>query len=941
MSQFTFRDIGYTIVSRFEGAFRLFLLDNLLGEYSDVLSGLPRQVVDRAEKRGADTEDPLSVFEHIDFSDLVPIACYKKSYRRYFPNAPFEQPEFENKMAHVYSLRNKIAHIREGFTSLDLQVLIDAVEDISRYLGIDGKEVIDFLYRVRNYPTAEIWKMPSEFALDTTTSTILNNLPTADYELEGGFVGRREDKRKIKQLLKGGLHRVITISGAGGVGKTALALNVVKEIAQETNSEFDGIIWVSAKETRLSYVGIEEIEPTLKNYEQLVDTIIEVMGYEGGQDDLSVKEDMLKQILASSRCILVIIDNLETIHDRQITEFILDAPSELRILITSRRGLGQVERRYELKQMKQRDAIRLFRQIAHEKNLVSLSRLPDDTIAMHVKKVAHYPLAIKWMIGQVALGKPINRVINEIHDATSDISRFSFEQIYRSLSPQAQRVLCALSILDESPSVGVLQYIVNLEQEQFDDAIRELVLVSLIVPEAHKDKRGDVTTQYTLLSLTRGYVQRQLNSDASLKHSLVQRLQSVQAVIEEAERASKQYRYSLANLGAVTDEEKVAAMLAQTAFQKYQMGRYADAIDDYRRAVKIAPRLAALYRNWAIMESNEKHSAEAEELMRKATSLASDDVSIWLTWGNIKRKENKIKDALQKYGRAYQLEPQNPIVLNALGQAKSRLGYYENAYQLFAKALQFASNNESDLQNKRNRIINLSSQADNLIRWAESLRHHRDFEKQEDKLLKALKICEDVVELDKRDQRSQDLLRKALINLGYFYKQARDFSKAQLYFERVVDILYTTRQTRFSEARDILIAAIQSATISLEQEDKKRAQDIINKVPSAVRRRVRTLLKNREQLLKQYQSVLDRLAEKDKRVLGRVIRVNSLREFVIIESHLSAGDTYLGHISSFLEDVALSDLYGVTVSFIPEEVEYGDSIKKRAKRISVEPDVNT
>ena len=929
MVTFTHRDIGYTVISRFENAFRLFLMDKLL-EQDNYLEFIPHRVLELSAGRGGDREDLLSLLEHMNFSNLSDIVVYRASFAEYFSEGSFSQQEFLELMRRLYDLRNKIAHIREPFTALDVETLVDLSQRVANWLGRDGKEFQQFVNDLKSFPNHFVVKVPSEFIINSPISAIPNNIPVAEYELEGGFVGRRDDKRRIRRFLDSGYHRVVTISGAGGVGKTALVLNLVKEMAQQEKPRFDGIVWVSAKETRLSYTGIEEIEPTLRNYEELLDAIITVMGVENAQGiGVKAKEGILEQILQNWEKILVVIDNLETIHDRRIIDFILDAPPQLQILITSRRGLGQVERRYELKQMKRKEAIRLFRKVAGEKGLSTLAKQDDEVIGRYVDKVSCFPLAIKWMIGQVALGRDINKVVAEVHEASSDISRFSFEQIYRSLKPASKKVLGALSLLEESPSVGVLQYIVDMERDNFEDAIRELTLVSLIIPETYKDQRGELTTRYGILPLTRGYVQRQLSNELGLKHALVQRLQEVQSVIEEAERAERQYRYSLANLGAVTDEEKVAAMLAQTAFQKYQMGRYVDAVADYQRAVKIAPRFASLYRNWAVMEAEEGHLAEAEGLMEEAVKISSDDVSLWLTWGNIKRKGNRVKESLYKYRKAFDLEPSNPIVLNALGQAKSRLGLYEEAARLFERALEISLESEAeDWRSRRNQIINLSSQADNLLRWAESLGKQRDYPAQEEKLLSAWEICGELIKLDPNDKKSQDLWRRTLLSLGYFYKHQRQENKSLFYFKKVVQGVQKP-QTKFSEARDALIAAIQSAQILIRWGMVEEARHMMDRSPS---KNARSLLRGRTTTLRQYYQLMDRLDEN--RIRGKIIRIEPRRNFVIIESLLSPGMTYLGHISDFVEELEISsEIYDAVVSFLPREPQPG---KRKAVQVMME-----
>ena len=440
------------------------------------------------------------------------------------------------------------------------------------------------------------------------------------------------------------------------------------------------------------------------------------MEFGAPNDSVEQKEADVETIFEYFNCILIVIDNLETITDERIINFILDAHLKTKFLITSRKGLGQVERRYELRQLKEKDAIYLFRQIVRDKNMESLQKLDDEIIKSYVKKVSCYPLAIKWLIGQVAIGKDINLVIDSINEDTSDISRFCFDQIYSNLSYKAKKILCALSCFDDFPSGGVLKYVVDMKQTDFEDGIQELILVSLVIPEQFKNSQNEIASRFVLLSLTRGYVRQQLDNDPLLKRDIEERLHTVHLTIEEADRAKNQYRFSLSNLGATTEEEKVAAMIAHTAFQKYQLGRYEEAVEDYRRACEIAPRFSSLYRNWAVMESQERHAVEADKLMEKATQLNPNDAQTWLTWGNMKRKGDKVKEALEFYQKAHRLSPNDYVILNALGQAKGRLGEYAEADKLFRLALQ----KESTGSQRKHEIINYSSIADNLRRWAEA-----------------------------------------------------------------------------------------------------------------------------------------------------------------------------------------------------------------------------
>lgn len=858
--EFTRRDIGYTAISRFEESFRAFLAIQLASLTCDFYEGIPSGVVEKARGRSKDAqwEDIEDFLTDIDFPDLKEISCYRGAYQNYFTQENISQKQFDESMDELYLLRCQIAHVKKDFTAIDLDKLMDLSEQIAKQLGERGEEYVNLLNNLRSSPERVTVKIPISF-YETVPDhrDIPNNLPVPDYEHDGGFVGRRDDIRKVSNLLKGN-RNVITISGAGGVGKTALALRVIHTILNEDNHGFDGVVWLSAKETRLSYLGIQDIEPTLKNYEELLDTIFEVMGFDNPRNSLEKKEADVATVFELYKRVLIVVDNFETITDDRITNFILDIEDnfpDVKILITSRRGLGQVERRHELTQLKTSEAVRLFRSVARDKNLVGLSKIEESILEQYVNKVTCYPLAIKWVIGNVAIGKDINDVISVINETTSDISRFSFEQIYNSLEGPSRKVLCALSILDDSSSAGVLNFVVDMDKEAFEDALQELILVSLVIPESYQNEQDEISTSYTLLSLTRGYVRQQLDDNQALRQTLTSRLTRTQSTIEEAERAQKQIRSGLADLGATTDDEKVAAMIVQNAFHKYQAGRYPEAVEDYQRAIEIAPRFASLYRNWSVMEFQEQHYVEANELMLQASKLNPADAQVWVLWGNIKRKEGKIDDALEKYERAYNLASDDPYILNSYGQAKARSAQFEEADQLFKTALQ----QSGDRYSKQNEIVNRSSIARNLIRWAEKDSDSRDFRSAQSRLEEALAHCEAVVALDPSDHRSQEVLRKALIKLGFIHKKA-DSVKAVRYFKRAV-VQKPITSMRFKEARDTVEASIQAAKLLYESGDISDAQDVFHRDL----RRIKDPLLANQRLRAEFQKLWKKLYESQNR----------------------------------------------------------------------------
>ncbi|WP_105971121.1 ATP-binding protein [Streptomyces geranii] len=134
------------------------------------------------------------------------------------------------------------------------------------------------------------------------------------------FVGRRHDLAEVRRRL--GTTRLLTLTGAGGVGKTRLA----RETAAVSGKAFaDGVWWVDLAPIRdLSAVAVRTAEAL-----RLPD-----LGTQSAADQLT-------EYLAG-RTALLVLDNCEHLAGpcAQLAKTLLAAAPELRILATSRHTLG-------------------------------------------------------------------------------------------------------------------------------------------------------------------------------------------------------------------------------------------------------------------------------------------------------------------------------------------------------------------------------------------------------------------------------------------------------------------------------------------------------------------------------------------------------------------------------------------------------------------------
>jgi len=925
MKSFTARDYGYAVISRFEEAFRSYLASRSKQFYEDPLDSIPRGVIDKSKKRMSINSDEVpDILEYSDFPDLKDIVFFNNSFSDYFPDTNFDPSEFSTIIDTLYSHRCRIDHVRSVYTKEDVKNLVSISSSVAIDLDIFGSEFVDFTKTIYDDPNILGEIIPACYDMPYSDYGIFNNIPTPDYTVDGGFVGRTEDIQKILKIITSGIHRVITISGAGGVGKTAIAHKITDRLATDKKNAIDGVIWVSAKEDKLTHIGIEPLEPSIKNYDDLLDTIANVMQF-GVEDDADIpkKEEHIRTVLDIYSRVLLVVDNLETINDPRIIDFILDAHPNLLILITSRRGLGQVERRYELKQLKPKEAIKLFRVIAYEKGLSSLGSLSPKDIEKIVIKLACYPLAIKWVLGNVACGKHIDDIVSNIHKDESDISRFCFEQIFKGLSNDTKNLLFAITFFDKPVSSGTLKYMCDSSKDNFEDSIQELLILSLITQEQAKAQNEALVNNYSILSLTRGFLLNQLDSDIKARTLLSDRFQSVQSLSNEASKVNKHYASGLSDYGASTNEEHIAAMYAQSAYQKASVGLYEEARALFKKATEIAPHLHTIYRSWAVIESNENHHVDADNLFRKSLELAKDDFLTLLAWGNMKKKNGQFVEAVTRYEKALVIKPNSIKALAPYGHTLSMMGQYSKATVTF-EAL-FSAIEENGVATE-SMTIHYTACADNHRRWAEQQYKSNKLDHAKKLVLDAYETILRATHLSPMDRKAQDFKRKICLEAAKIYKTLKENDNALKYATKAL----VKQPERFKETEDTIQSIIIIANIGFQMKSGNSCKEFFTPYYQDMARRVGGWRK------REYEGIAFLIDKSSEYKKGTIVKANELKKFFVI----SPDDPLLQTHISFISDVEIQPkdfnerLIGKKVNFIPTVSSHRGGKSYRGKYVS-------
>ncbi len=340
-----------------------------------------------------------------------------------------------------------------------------------------------------------------------------HNLPQRSY---AQFIGRQTELRDLERLMlphPRSRHFIVTLDGIGGVGKSALALELAhgyrERYAELPPAErFEAIVWVSAKRTLLTAGGIQQRRQTFSTLADLQRTIGTVLDEPAAGAEPAERHGLIERALAAQRTLLII-DNLETVDDEELLTFLRDLPDPTKAIITTRHRID-VAYAIRLAGMPEPDARALMRVEAEERGVA----LPEAAMDELYRRSGGVPLAIVWSIGLMSVGHSVETVLRRLSSGYSDIARFCFgEMLGHIRGRDAERLLLALALFERSVGRAMLGAVAGLADDPIgrDEGLAELVRLSLA------NQSGD---RFKLLPLTHSFAQAQLAERPELEREL-------------------------------------------------------------------------------------------------------------------------------------------------------------------------------------------------------------------------------------------------------------------------------------------------------------------------------------------------------------------------------------------------------------------------------------
>jgi hypothetical protein len=342
-------------------------------------------------------------------------------------------------------------------------------------------------------PEAQILPTPS-------APKIPHNLPP-----RSEFIGREAEKARVHEALRSRSY-LVSIDGIGGVGKTVLALEVAHECFQASKGEgqtdgiatFDGFIWTTAKDRDL----------TLK---ALLDAVARTLEYPGIAEQPVEEKPIAVGKLLREKPYLLIVDNLETITDEDVRDFLLELPEPSKALITTREQKLRQVWAISLKGLTEPEALALIRNEGKRLGLASLERAEDQVLLHLYQATGGVPLAIKWAVGQIGQrGQSLNTVLAALHGARGDIFDNIFSRSWNLLSTDARQVLIVMPLFATSTSREAVEAASDVHHFALDEALGQLVEMSLVDAT---DALDLAQRRYSIHPLTRAFARTKLQGD--------------------------------------------------------------------------------------------------------------------------------------------------------------------------------------------------------------------------------------------------------------------------------------------------------------------------------------------------------------------------------------------------------------------------------------------
>jgi tetratricopeptide (TPR) repeat protein len=580
--------------------------------------------------------------------------------------------------------------IRPDQSSIGLMLVPPRVDRLERFTNNGEGHRYKFVVRQSAIREGDSVRILSEDEVQLRTRQLA--LPTIDnpYEVNEAnfrllrpefsrFVYRHAPCKAIEQALQDPRTSIVSITGIGGAGKTALATWAARH-AYETHS-FSFIVSITAKDRSLTSSGFLSLTPQLSTLDSLLDSILDVLGWEDLLcQPIEQKQSDVMTLIEDSNGLLFV-DNLETIDDARIIDFLEQLPIGMKAITTSRvPRVKNLVRAIDPGVFSEAEIREFVLSYASSKPWVSAMK-PEQILSLG-RSADSLPLAIEWIIRRAHSAQEALVAASALSQSGAkkdELLEFCFRRIFEELSDQEKLVLRTIACVSTPLGLEPIMAATKLGARAMDvlDVLRDDSLIQRVFDE------DSGTYRYTLLPLVRAFVASDLARRVDEERVLRKRLTEWFDALDVKDMSQRLVERQLRQGKQTSD-----VMLVELGEQAESIGDFPVAKAMYERAYRVSANWRAAYRLAEIARHIDADVLTAIRWYEKAAVGApksgADRALVFREYGNVLKNSGEplaVDQSINRFEEALR-HSEDRLAAHSLATLCCRKGSYRRAIEL-------------------------------------------------------------------------------------------------------------------------------------------------------------------------------------------------------------------------------------------------------------------